>query len=238
MHQSHLPLPISSLNGGRGGCQQHAHPLPVRTHQAVGERSQVQSARQHGPSTAPEWTPPLEQAVSGLPQVEGVEGSASHGLWIGHTVHMANGGQHVQGVQVGVCPLCVPWEWHWRGSGPGTGALRLDQKRAFILQCITPQNSHPNQGPATCKTCVPHAAWIWVWECLHGRCPHPSSQTPGIRTPDGIPCNHYVPKEKQHLSPDIPTWAPSATLQEPTPNLLHPPGPVCLSWRLVIQAGR
>lgn len=139
MHQSHLPLPISSLNGGHSGCQQHAHPLPVRTHQAVGERSQVQSARQHGPSTAPEWTPPLEQAVSGLPQVEGVEGSASHGPWVGHTVHMANGGQHVQGVQVGVCPLCVPWEWHWRGSGPGTGALRLDQKRAFILQCITPQ---------------------------------------------------------------------------------------------------
>ena len=48
------PLPSSPLNGCHGGCQRCTHPLPARTHQAVGEQSQVQAAGQHGPSAAQE----------------------------------------------------------------------------------------------------------------------------------------------------------------------------------------
>lgn len=48
------PLPSSPLNGCHGGCQRRAHPSPVRTHQAVGEQSQVQAAGQRSPSMARE----------------------------------------------------------------------------------------------------------------------------------------------------------------------------------------
>lgn len=46
------PLPSSPLSGCHSMCKRCAHPPPVRTHRAMGERSQVQAAGQHSPSSA------------------------------------------------------------------------------------------------------------------------------------------------------------------------------------------
>lgn len=95
--------------------------------------------------------------------------------------------------------------------------LRRGQKKAFVLGHITPQNPHPAQSPGTCKTCIPRAAWIGVWGGLCSRSPHPSSWIPGIRTPEGFPCDPCVPRDKHHPGPAIPTWAPSAARPQPQP---------------------
>lgn len=107
-------------------------------------------------------------------------------LGVGHILHMASGGQHAWGVQVGICPLCVPWEWHWRCSGL-RGGIEVRSKLGFCLGVHRTPKPSSSPKPRDLQNlhstrCLNGA----LAECLHGRCPHPSSQSPGI------PCDPCV----------------------------------------------
>lgn len=127
----------------------------------------------------------LEQTVLGLLQVKGVGASASWGPRVGHVLLLASGGQHVWGVQVGVCSVSL-------GNGTGGtqisgGRIEAGLKIGFCLGVHhTPKPSFrpkPRDLPNLHSTRLNGALAEW----LHGICPHPSSQSPGI------PCDPCVP---------------------------------------------